>query len=202
MNEITRQSMKGITILNKSYAVFHTKHKWREVRVFPGGAIALVVGPCPSVPPDAHSFRARASWRQTGRECYIEMGGATPEGPSTPVGTVLAVRLHLSLTVLLSQPWKRWEKKRDSRINARLCNHFVIIPILPLKLLLLFTLLTTTLITAEIITYKMNTLISNSYSTFCIKIEREINHLIGLTLRYFIFYKQTNKRQKHTQHSA
>ena len=25
---------------------------------------------------------------QTGRECYIEMGGATPEGPSTPVGTV------------------------------------------------------------------------------------------------------------------
>ena len=58
-----------------------------EVQAFPGGAIAIVVGPCPSVPPDAHSFRARASWRQTGRECYIEKGGATPEGPSTPVGT-------------------------------------------------------------------------------------------------------------------
>ena len=40
-----------------------------------------------AVSPNAHSFRARASWRQTGGECYIEKGGATPWGPSTPVGT-------------------------------------------------------------------------------------------------------------------
>ena len=95
-----------------------------------------------AVLPDAHSFRARASWRHTGRECYIEKGGATPEGPSTPVGTGVWLCACAYHSPSFFRHPEEMREKRESRINARLCNNFVIIPVLPLKLLLLFTLIT------------------------------------------------------------